>query len=151
LLIAAPHAQEAVRTPPTPVAPAHNTVVLTGCLAAGAAGSDESTFMLTNAAPNAQASASQPQTAGTTGGRAQYELRAEKNLDKSGVAATDLKALVGHQVEVTARPSEEAVAPAQAQAKADTGTKADPDPGKPAEKPKPLTVIGIKQTRGTCR
>src|SRR5437763_7573788 len=47
--------------------------------------------------PNAQASASQPQSVGTAGGRAQYELRAEKNLDKSGVAPLELKPLVGHQ------------------------------------------------------
>jgi hypothetical protein len=64
-------------------APAHNTMVLTGCLAAGP---DESTFKLTNAVPNAQASVAQPQEVGTSGDLAEYELRAEKNLDTAGVA-----------------------------------------------------------------
>src|ERR1700719_2732024 len=87
LLIAAPRAQ--VTGPP---APAHNAMVLTGCLAAGP---DESTFKLTNAAPNAQASISQPQPAGTSGERVEYELRAEKNLDTTGVAPVELKRFVG--------------------------------------------------------
>src|SRR5947199_4561064 len=98
-LIAVPHAQDAGRTTPAPPAPAHNTMVLTGCLAAG---SDESTFRLTNAVPNPQASASQPQAVGTSGERAEYVLRAEKNLDRAGVAPIELKPFIGRQVEVTA-------------------------------------------------
>src|ERR1700682_755624 len=104
LLIAAPHAQDAERTQTAPPAPAHNTMVLTGCLAAG---SDESTFKLTNATPNAQASVSQPQPVGTSGERAEYELRAEKNLDTTGVAPLELKPFIGRQVEVTARSGDE--------------------------------------------
>ena len=88
LMIAAPHAQDAGRTQQPPPAPAHTTMMLTGCLAAG---SDESTFKLTNAIPNSQASASQPQSVGTSGERAEYELRAEKNLDTTGLAPVELK------------------------------------------------------------
>ena len=72
------HAQDAGERKPAPPAPAHNTMLLTGCLVAG---SDEATFKLTNAIPNPQASAAQPQAVGTAGERAEYELTAEKNLD----------------------------------------------------------------------
>jgi hypothetical protein len=146
LMIAVPHAQDASRTPPVPPAPAHNSMVLTGCLVAGA---DDSTFKLTHAIPNAQASVAQPQAVGTSGERAEYELRAEKNLDKAGVAAVDLKALVGHQVEITARADEAPVAPSPTAA---GEAKPDPDPSKPIEKKdRPLTVTTVKQVRATCQ
>jgi len=83
LLFAVPRAQEPTRAQQPPPEPAHNTVVLNGCLVGG---SDESVFKLTNATPNAQASASQPQAVGTSGDRAEYEIRAEKTLDQPGVA-----------------------------------------------------------------
>jgi len=147
VVIAAPHAQDAGRTQPVPPAPAHNTMVLSGCLAAGA---DESTFKLTNAAPNPQASASQPQSVGTSGERAEYDLRAEKNLDTTGLAPVELKPFVGRQVEITARADDEPASSAAPKAVGDA--KADPDPSKPVEKKsRPLTVTAIKQTQAACR
>jgi len=141
LLIVAPRAQN-----PGPPAPAHNTMVLTGCLAAG---SDESTFKLTNAIPNAQASASQPQV-GTSGERAEYELKAEKKLDTTSVAPVELKRFVGRKVEITARSGDEPAASAQPAPAG--GAKVDPDPAKPVEKKvRALTVIAIKQVLATCR
>jgi hypothetical protein len=145
-LIAVPHAQEAGRTTPPPPEPAHDTMSLIGCLAAG---SDESTFKLTNAIPNAQASAAQPQPVGTAGARAQYDLRAEKNLATSGIAPVELKRFVGRQVEIAVRSSEEPATSAPPAAA--SGAKADPDPGKPMEKQiRPLTVTAVKQVRATC-
>jgi hypothetical protein len=111
-------ASRAVTGPP---APAHNAMVLTGCLAAGP---DESTFKLTNAAPNAQASISQPQPAGTSGERVEYELRPEKNLDTTGVAPVELKRFVGRQVEITARAGDEPATSAPPAAAG--GAKVDP-------------------------
>jgi hypothetical protein len=149
VLGAVSHAQDASRTPPVPPAPAHNVMVLTGCLTTG---SDESLFKLSNAKPDAQASAAQPQAVGTSGDRAEYELRAETNLDKTGVAAVDLKRFVGHQVEVTARAEEIAAAPSPA---ATGDAKTDADPAKPVEKiekkDRPLTVTAVKQIAANCR
>jgi hypothetical protein len=146
VMTAVPLAQDASRTPPVPPAPAHNSMILTGCLIAGA---DESTFKLTHAVPNAQASAAQPQAVGTAGERAEYDVRAEKNLDKAGVAAVDLKALVGHQVEITARAEEAPVAPPPSAA---GDAKPDPEPSKPVEtKDRPLTVTTVKSVRATCQ
>jgi len=142
LLIAAPRAQNAV-----PPAPAHNTMVLTGCLAAGP---DESTFKLTNAMPNAQASVSQPQPVGTSGERAEYELRAEKNLDTTGIAPVELKRFVGRQVEITARSGDGPAASAPPTAAG--GAKVDRDPTSPIEKKvRALTVVTMKQVSATCR
>ena len=144
LLIAAPHAQDS-RTTPTP--PAHNTMVLTGCLATGP---DESTFKLTNAVPNAQASASQPQPVATGGERAEYELKAEKNLGTPGVSPVDLKGFVGRQVEITARSADEPTPSATPTTAG--GVKVDPDPAKPVEKKiGTLTVTAIKQVLAACR
>jgi hypothetical protein len=121
-------------------------MVLTGCLAAG---SEESTFKLTNAIPNAQASAAQPQPVGTSGARAQYDLRAEKNLETSGIAPVELKRFVGRQVEITARSSEEPATSASPEVAG--GAKADPDPEKPIQKQiRPLIVTAVKQVRATC-
>lgn len=148
LLMAAPHAQDATRTPPAPPAPAHNTMVLTGCLVAG---SEESTFKLTNATPNPQASVAQPQSVGTSGELAEYELKAEKNLDAAGVAPVELKPFIGRQVEITARSGDEPAASA-APTKSSGDAKADPDPSKPPEKKTgSLTVTAIKQVLATCR
>ena len=142
-VIAATYAQEA-RTPPTP---AHNSMVLTGCLTAGA---DESTFKLTNAMPNVQASASQPQPAGTAGERAEYELKAEKNLGTTGVAPVEMKRFVGRQVEITARSEDEPAASAPPTGAG--GAKVDPEPSKPVEKKiRTLTVTAIKQVQAACR
>jgi hypothetical protein len=147
LLVTAPHAQEANRAQQPPPEPAHNTIVLAGCLAAG---SDESIFKLTNATPNAQASASQPQAVGTSGDRAVYEIRAEKNLDQPAVAPIDLKQFVGRQIEVTARISDEPASTEPARAAGEA--KVDADPAKPVEKKnRPLTVTAVKQLLPACQ
>src|ERR1051325_5714903 len=99
LSTAVPHAQDAGRVQTAPPAPAHETMRLTGCLVAGP---DESTFKLTNALPNPQALATQPQAVATSGELAEYELRAEKNLDRPSVAPLELKTFIGRPVEITA-------------------------------------------------
>jgi hypothetical protein len=151
---AAPRAQAPVKTESTPVrtepaqeVPAHKTMMLSGCLAAG---SDASTFRLTNAVPNAQATAVQPEAVATSGKRAVYELKAESRLDSQTVAPVDLKALVGRQVEITARPDDSVAVSAPAtNAGAPT---AAPDAAKPAEeKVERLTVTTIKQLAASCR
>ena len=151
-LAISPAAQDAGRTPPLPPAPAHNTMLLTGCVAAG---SDADTFKLTNAIPNPQATAARlPDAAArepvaTSGERAEYALKTEKTLDAPGIAPPDLKMFVGRQVEITARPDETAGAGAP---KAAGEAKADPDPAKPVDKPvRPLIVTAIKQVFATCR
>lgn len=142
-----PRAQEPSRTEPAQPAVAHKTMTLTGCLVAGG---DATTFRLTNAAPNAQASAVQPQAVGTSGQRAIYELKAETRLDTQAVAPVDLKALVGQQVEITARPDETVTASAPATAPGQATT--DPDPRKPAdEKVERLMVTAVKMVSPTCR
>jgi hypothetical protein len=147
LLIAVPHAQDAAKKPSAPPAPAHNTMLLTGCLAAG---SDESTFKLTNAIRNPQASAAQPQAAGTSGERAEYELRAEQSLNATGVAPAELKRFIGRQVEITARSGDEPAASAPPRAAG--GATVAPDPSKPVEKKtRPLIVTAVKQVSATCR
>jgi hypothetical protein len=139
-------AQEAVRTPPPPAAPAHNTMLLTGCLGTG---TDESTFKLTNAVPNPQATAAQLPV-GTSGERVAYALKAERTLSAPGVAPVDLKMFVGREVEITARPDEDLAAPDPTKAAGEA--KADPDPAKPTEKKeRPLIVTAVKQVLATCR
>jgi len=148
LVTAVPFAQDAGRTEPPQPAPAHNTMVLTGCLVAG---SDPTTFRLNDAVPNAQASAVQPQAVATSGQPAAvYELKAEARLDATSVAPVDLKAFVGRQVEITARPDDtpSPAAPAKASDQATT----DPDPGKPvAERVERLRVATVKQLSDACR
>jgi len=147
LIAAVPHAQDAGRTEPPPAAPAHDTMVLTGCLVAG---TDATTFKLTNAVPNAQASAVQPQAVATSGRSAVYELKAEARLDAQAVAPVDLKTFVGRQVEITARP-DDSPEPAQA-AKPSQQATTDPDPRKPADdKVERLRVTAVKQLSATCK
>jgi hypothetical protein len=131
LLVATPQAQN----PPTPEPPAHKTMLLAGCLVAG---TDTSTFKLARASEIVHASASQPKAVGTSGNQADYELVAatEAGRDTASVAPVDLKAFVGHQVEVTVRPIE---APA-------------PDPSKPVQKPaERFTVTAIKPLLAICQ
>ena len=147
LIVAAPRAQDAPRTEPVKPAPAHNTMILRGCLAAGG---DATTFRLTNAVPNAQATAVQPQAVATAGSKAVYELKAETRLDSQTVKPVDLKAFVGQQVEITARPDDTPAPapPAKASAQATTA----PDPGKPAEETtERLMVTTVKQVSATCQ
>jgi hypothetical protein len=122
-------------------------MMLTGCLAAGG---DAATFRLTNAVPNAQATAVQPEAVATSGQHAVYELKAENRLDAQAVAPVDLKAFVGKQVEVTARPDDTPAAPPSANASSQPTT--DADPGKPAdEKVERLLVTAVKEVATACR
>jgi hypothetical protein len=147
LLVAIPRAQDTARTEPAQPVDAHKTMMLTGCLVAGG---DASTFRLTNAVPNAQATAVQPQAVATAGQRAVYELKAETRLDAPAVAPVDLKTFIGKKVEVTARPDDTTAAPAPAKAAGQPTT--DPDPGKPAdEKVERLMVTAVKQVAATCQ
>jgi hypothetical protein len=146
LLVAIPRAQDTPRTEPAQPAAAHNTMVLTGCLVAG---EEASTFRLTNAVPNAQATAVQPQAVATSGKRAVYELKAETRLDTPAVAPVDLKAFVGQQVEIAARPDETTAAPDPTKAAGQPTTAADP--GKPEEKVERLMVTAVKQVSATCQ
>lgn len=137
-------AQEGARTPASPPAPAHDIMVLIGCLGPGP---DPSTFKLTNVQPKKDVADSQ--SVGTSGGRVEYELKAEARLDAPSVAPPDLKALVGHEVEVTARPVPKI---------AEDGTKAAGEGDQKAAAVKPadpkiekLTVTAIKQVFATCR
>jgi hypothetical protein len=136
-------AQEAVRTPAQPAAPAHDIMVLIGCLGPGP---DPSTFKLTNVQPKKDVTDSQP--VGTSG-RVEYELKAEARLDAPSVAPPELKGLVGHEVEITARPVPK-IAEDGAKAAAEGG--ADAAAVKPADpKIEKLTVTAIKQVFATCR
>jgi hypothetical protein len=123
-------------------------MMLTGCLAAGP---EASTFRLTNAVPNAQATAVQPQAVATAGQRATYELKAESRLDSQTVAPVDLKAMIGKQVEITARP-DDTPSPASTPAAGAGAPTASADSAKPAEeKLERLTVTTIKQVAASCR
>jgi hypothetical protein len=147
LVVAVARAQDSGRTETPEPAEAHNTMVLTGCLAAGG---DASTFRLTNATPNKQATAIQPEAVATSGKRAVYELKAEKRLDAQAVAPVDLKSFVGHQVEVTARPDDTTASAPPAQAAGQPTT--DPDPRKPADETvERLLVTTVKEVSSSCK
>ena len=146
LLIAAPQAQDAEKKQAEPEAPAHKTMLLTGCLVAGP---DASTFKLTGASEIAPLDA-QPKPVATSGKPGEYELSAEARLDTASVAPVDMKPFVGHQVEVTVRPVEEV--PASASQNAAGAPTVAPDPSKPAETPtERFTVTAIKQVVATCK
>ena len=146
LLAAAPQAQETGRTEQAPAEPAHKTMLLTGCLVAGP---DASTFKLTRAS-EVGAPGSQPEAVGTSGSVGEYELRAEARLDTASVSPVDMKAFVGHQVEVTVRPVEET--PDSASRNADGAPTVAPDPGTPTEKKtERFSVTAIKQVLATCK
>jgi len=146
LLVTNSQAQDRNTTQPATEPPAHKTMLLTGCLAAGP---DAATFTLTRASEIDQP-ASQPKAVATSGNQGEYELKAEARLDTASVAPVDMKPLVGHQVEVTVRPVEEVPATAQNATGAPTVA---PDPAKPVEKktvPR-FTVTAIKQVLSTCK
>jgi hypothetical protein len=157
-------AQNAPRTEAPPHEPAHETKLLTGCLAAGA---DATTFKLTNAvavAPPAAPSAppptastapppaSEPRAVPTTGLQVEYELKAEARLDAKSVSPVEMKELVGRQVQVTTRPLEPVPAPAVPAPKA-----GEPRPNaeavvKPEEKAiERLVVTSIKEVSASCK
>ena len=148
LLNATPQAQaqDTAKKPAAPEAPAHKTMLLSGCLVAGP---DASTFKLTRASEIAPPS-SQPKAVATSGTAGEYELRAEARLDTASVAPVDMKAFVGQQVEVTVRPVE--AVPASATQSAAGAPTVAPDPSKPAERQtKRFTVTAIKQIVATCK
>jgi hypothetical protein len=145
LLVATPQAQEPDKTQKAPEAPAHKTMLLTGCLVAGP---DASTFKLTRASE--VGASSQPRAVGTSGTAGEYELKTEARLDTSSVTPVDMKAFVGQQVEVTVRPVEEIPDSAQ-QTAAGAPTVAD-DPAKPVEKKtERFSVTAVKSIVATCR
>ena len=154
LICASPLAQESDRT--TPVAPqsAHDTKLITGCLVAGP---NEATFKLTNAAviPAVTATPSGAAAAASAAGAAvqaetEYELKAEKRLDRASVAPLDMKPFVGHKVEITARPAA-AAAPTHEPPRADGEPKPQVETaGNPEKKVEQLTVTAIKQVVGAC-
>jgi hypothetical protein len=158
IIATAAGAQDTGRTPPSSPKPAHDTMLLTGCLVAGP---DETTFKLTKAsriespaaAPNAQGAPAAP--VATAGERSEYDLKAEARLDAARVSPIDMKALVGRQVQVTTRPVEESAPPEPARPSGEA--KPDPEPGKTLDKTletkktEVLTVTDIKQLAATCQ
>jgi hypothetical protein len=147
-------AQEADRRPPVEPESAHDTKLITGCLVAGP---DQATFKLTNAAVIPPATATPSGAAGTpaAGAAAQaeteYELKAEKRLDRASVAPLDMKPFVGHKVEITARPAA-AAAPTHEPPRADGEPKRHVETASsPEKKVEQLTVTAIKQVVGTCQ
>jgi hypothetical protein len=146
------------QVPAPPHESGHETVLLRGCLAAG---TNPSTFKLTKAslvpspvpATSPGAASSQAPVVGTSGAVAtseqtEFQLRAERRLDTSSVPADDIQKLVGHQVEVTARPPE---APPPEAPKAESQGKEQTPSGKVEPAPEPLTVTAIKSVQATCR
>lgn len=146
LLVATIHAQEPDKAQKAAEEPAHKTMLLTGCLVAGP---DAATFMLTRASEvSALGSSSKP--VGTSGSVGEYELKTEARLDTSSVAPVEMKAFVGHQVEVTVRPVEE-TAPSAPQTAAGAPTVA-PSPTKPVEKKtERFSVTAVKDVQATCK
>jgi hypothetical protein len=125
--------------------PAHNVFKLTGCLMAGANASD--TFKLTDVATpdqTARAGAGEPGAVGTSGRNASYELRPVSGLGAQGVNADDLKAHVGHRVEVVVRPIEHP-APAPSLTGGSLGAAR---PNEPAVER--YSVTSIERTVGRC-
>jgi hypothetical protein len=139
------HAQDGLRKPAEPPAPAHETMVLTGCLMAGA---DPATFKLTNIL-STQPPADPRRPVGSSGERIEYELKAEARLDTASVAPPDLKQFVGHEVEITARPL--ASPPETGGKTAGAGTPEAAAPKAQEPKIEKLTVTAIKQVFATCR
>ena len=138
-------AQNTDRTQKPDPAPAHETMMLTGCLVSG---SEPDTYKLVVTMPT-NAAESQPRAAGTSGTRVEYEVKPEARLDAAGVGAIELKGFVGHQVEVTARPVAE---PPAAPSKPGGAVQTDAATEKPAEpKMEKLTVTAIKQVLATCQ
>jgi hypothetical protein len=151
--MAVPFAQQ--QPAPSPKAtPAHNVFVLTGCLAAGTDAA--ATFKLTDASsigPTAPGGKPEPrpegtsgQAVGTSGQKASYELRPVSGLTAQGLDADELKAHVGHRVEVVVRPIEAAAAaPSPATT---TGPVESAKPIEPAAEK--YTVTELKQVVGRC-
>ncbi len=146
LLVASSQAQEPDKAKKAAEEPAHKTMLLNGCLVAGP---DASTFMLTRAS-EVSALGSSSKSVGTSGSVGEYELKTEARLDTSSVAPVDMKAFVGHQVEVTVRPVEE-TAPSAPQTAGGAPTVA-PDPTKPVEKKtERFSVITVKDVQASCK
>jgi hypothetical protein len=133
-----------------PNAPAHKTMLLTGCLHPGP---DHQIFKLSDAtllapATSISGSSSPQQPAGTVGRFPEYELTTEASVHRSGAERVDLNSYVGRRVEVTARPPE--IAPsspnsASSNSAVRTDAKAD------EQKPPRLIVTAIKQASSSCQ
>ena len=129
-------------TSPQQPASAHSTKVLSGCLRAGPA---PETFLLANATPKVDPNDLAGPAVGTSGEKVEYDLAADTGLDHSG-PPVDLKAHVGHRVEVTVRPAETVVAPPAASSPKQTSAEAKPVERKPAR----VTVTAIKSLSPSC-
>ena len=125
-----------------PDASAHSTKVLTGCLRAGPG---PGTFILTNATPKVDPNDLAGPPVGTSGEKVEYDLAAETGLDHSG-PPVDLKAHVGQQVEVTARPAETAEAPPAPSSAKQTAAENKPVERKPAR----VAVTAVKSLSSSC-
>jgi hypothetical protein len=140
LLVAEAYAQN-----PAPE-PAHKTMVLTGCLQAGAS---PSLFKLTNASSSGSAGqTAQPlQAQSAAPGKLEFELTlagAPLGIDEQKV---DLRAHVGHRVEINARPTDPSP-PAVAAKPGDPTPANAPPEDKPVER---VTVVAIKHLAADCR
>jgi hypothetical protein len=140
------HAQELNRAPSQEPKPAHETTVLTGCLAAGA---NASTFRLTRAAKVAPVPADK-EVAATSGAETEYELRAESRLDADRVSPVDMKPFVGRRVEVTTRPVEDIPVTERPRAAGEPQVEKTDLPKQAEKAVKQLAVTAIKQLAATC-
>jgi hypothetical protein len=125
-----------------PTTPAHSTRLLTGCLQAGSA---SETYRLTGATSRGDAVEVAGQPIGTSGQKMEYDLAANTGLDRSG-PPIDLKAHVGHQVEVTVRPAEIVPAAPVNAGGAQASAAAKPEERKPAR----VLVTAIKMLAASC-
>ena len=143
--VAVPLAQQPAPTPKA--TPAHNVFVLTGCLTAGTDAT--TTFKLTDASsigPSAPGGKAEPRAVGTSGEKASYELRPVSGLTAQGLDVDELKAHVGHRVEVVVRPIEAAAA-----ASSPATTTGPVESAKPIEPtPERFTVTELKRVVGRC-
>ena len=144
--VAAPFAQ-LNEVPPSArqAEPAHKVYRLTGCLMA--ASTVAPTFKLTDALSIGQRAPTQagvPGAVGTSGEKATYELRPVSGVNAQGLDAEELKAHMGHRVEVVVRPIE---VPAP-EAPSGLASSQAARPIEPA--PERFTVTEIKRVVGRC-
>ena len=123
-----------------PIASAHSTRLVTGCLQAGDA---PETYRLTNASPRIEATEPAGQPVGTSGAKVEYDVAVDTGLGRSG-PPIDLKAHVGQQVQLTVRPVEPTAAPG-ANPSAQTAAVRPTEP-----KPARVIVTNIKSLGTSC-
>jgi hypothetical protein len=144
--VAAPFAQ-LNEVPPSArqAEPAHKVYRLTGCLMAASTAAPS--FKLTDASSIGQAAPTQPGVSGavgTSGEKATYELRPVSGVNAQGLDAEELKAHMGHRVEVVVRPIE-VPAPEAPSGLASSQTAKSIEPA-----PERFTVTEIKRAVGRC-